>query len=190
MKLSTAFLKEKGKNRVSVKLDSRYAGYFPEQSNYSGRPLILLKFVYGMTNSGKLFSDGLTEWLLESGFIKSQLKIYIYYKYARYETKVVLLSYVEYCVYWYISETIGKCFVEILVKIFNVNFLGCACLFMSIKVSHMKVHYISVDQARYANLIVAKYLDNDTVKTSTKFYKTTLRYGMIFTKADASTGIE
>ena len=38
--------------------------------------------MYDMTNSGKLFSDELTEWLLEAGFIQSQCKMAIYYKYA------------------------------------------------------------------------------------------------------------
>ena len=50
----------------------------------------------------------------------------------------------------------------------------------------MKDHSISVDQARYATSIVAKYLDTTTVKSSTKFYNTTLPSYMIFTKADTS----
>ena len=64
------FLQEKVKNRVFVKWDSKYADYFPEYSNFFGRDLLLLKSMYGMNNSRKLFSDELTEWLLESGFIK------------------------------------------------------------------------------------------------------------------------
>ena len=55
-----AFLQEKVKNRVFVKLDSRYGDYFPEYSNYFGRTLKLLKSMYGITNSGKLFADKLT----------------------------------------------------------------------------------------------------------------------------------
>ena len=55
-----AFLQEKVKNRVFVKLDSRYADHFPEYSDYFGRYLRLLKSMYGMTNSGKLFADELT----------------------------------------------------------------------------------------------------------------------------------
>ena len=51
----------------------------------------------------------------------------------------------------------------------------------------MRYHSISVDQARYATSIVAKYLVTATIKASTKFYKTTLPPDMIFTKADAST---
>ena len=48
-----AFLPAKIKNIVFVNSDSRYADYFPEYSNYFGRSLILLKYMYGMTNSGK-----------------------------------------------------------------------------------------------------------------------------------------
>ena len=58
---------------------------------------------------------------------------------------------------------------------------------MSIRISLMNNHSISVNQARYATSIVAKYLDIATFNTSTKFYNTTLPYDMIFTKADAST---
>ena len=54
----------------------------------------------------------------------------------------------------------------------------------------MKNQYISVDQARYATSIVAKYLDTATVKLSTKFYKTIFPADMIFTKEDVSTSDE
>ena len=95
------FLQAKVKNRVFVNLDSRYTDYFPEYAKYFGRALRLLKSIYGMTNSGKLFADEFTEWLLEAGFIQSQCQMSIYYKYATYGSKIVVLSYVDDCVYWY-----------------------------------------------------------------------------------------
>ena len=49
--------------------------------------------MYGMTNSGKLFSDELTEWLLEAGFILSQCQMSIYYKYAPDGSKHFVLYY-------------------------------------------------------------------------------------------------
>ena len=55
--------------------------------------------MYGMTNYGKLFSDDSTDSLLESGFILSQCQISIYYRYAPDESKIVVLSYVDDCVY-------------------------------------------------------------------------------------------
>ena len=36
----------------------------------------------GITNSGNLIADELTEWLLEAGFMQSQCQMSIYYKYA------------------------------------------------------------------------------------------------------------
>ena len=77
-----AFLQAKVKNRFFVKLDIRYTDYFPEYAKYFGRAFRLLKSVYGMTNSGKLFADELIEWLLEAGSIQSQCQMYIYHKYA------------------------------------------------------------------------------------------------------------
>ena len=50
--------------------------------------------MYGITNSGKLFADELTERLLEAGFIQYQCQMSIYYKYAPDGSKIVLLSYV------------------------------------------------------------------------------------------------
>ena len=57
-----------------------------------------------MTNSGKLFADELTEWLIKEGFIQSQCQMSIYYNYATDGSKIVVLSYVDDCVYWYTNE--------------------------------------------------------------------------------------
>ena len=57
---------------------------------------------------------------------------------------------------------------ENLGKRFHVNFLGYAHWFMSIRISKMRDNYTSVDQARYATSIVAKYLDTVIVKINTK----------------------
>ena len=111
----------------------------------------------------------------------------IYYKYILDGTRIVVLSYVDECVFWYTSEAIGKWFVDTLGKIFHVNFLGYAHWFMSIRISQMKDHSISVDQDRYATSVVEKYLDTAIVKVSTTFYKTIFPADMIFTKEDVST---
>ena len=94
-----AFLQAKVKNRVFVILNMRYANYFPEYSQYFGRAMKLLKSMYGMTNSVKLFADELTEWLIEEGFMQSQCQMPIYFKYADDGSKIVVLSYVDDCVY-------------------------------------------------------------------------------------------
>ena len=61
---------------------------------------------------------------------------------------------------------------------------------MSIRISKMKYNSISLDQARYATSVVAKYLDTVTVKVITNFYKTKFPADMIFTKENVSTSDE
>ena len=114
----------------------------------------------------------------------------IYYKYAPDGSKIVVLYFFDDCIYWYTNEDLGKCFVDTLGKRFHVNSLEFSHWFMSIRISHLKDHFISVDQARYDTSIVAKYLDTATFKVSNKFYKTTLTADMIFTIEDVSTSDE
>ena len=75
-------------------------------------------------------------------------------------------------------------------KILYLIFLGYAHWLMSVRISQMNDHSISLDQARYANSVVAKYLDTATVKARTNLYKTTLPSDMTFTKYDTSTSDE
>ena len=116
--------------------------------------------------------------------------MYIYYKYAPDETKIVVLSYVDNFVYWYTSEGIGKWLVDTLGKRFHVKFLGFSHWFMSISISHLKDHSISVYHTRYANSVAAEYRDTATVKKSTNVYKTNFPSDIIFTKDDVSTSYE
>ena len=112
--------------------------------------------MFGMNNSGNLFADEITEWLIEAGFIQYQCQISIYYKYAPYGTKILVLSYADDYVYWYTSEDLVRWCVDTLGKRFNMNFLIYARWFMSIIISKMKDHSISVDEARYDTSIVEK----------------------------------
>ena len=61
-----------------------------------------------MNNSGKSFSDELTEWLIEAGFIQYKCQMSIYYKYTLDGTTIVVLYYVYDCVYCYTSEALVK----------------------------------------------------------------------------------
>ena len=139
-----------------------------------------------MTNTRKIFAYELTNWLIYvTGFKKPQYQMYIHYEYAPDGSKLVLLSYVDDCVYCYTPEEIGNWFVDIIGKRFHVNFLGCAHLFMSIRISQLKEYSISVDQYRYVAAVVSKYLDTATTKENTKYHKTTLPHDIGPPKEDA-----
>ena len=148
--------------------------------------MILLKSVYGITDYGKVFADDLTEWLLESGLIQYQCQMSICYNSSPDGKILFLKSYVDDCVYQYTYKDLRNWFVDNLVDIFYVNFLGYSHWFMSIDISHLRYHSISVDKTRYATSIVSKYFNTNTKKTCTEFYNTTIRSDMTFTKADAS----
>ena len=117
---------------------------------------------------------------------KYQFQMSMYYNYAPDVTKIVVLSYVYDCVYWYTYEYLGILFVDTLGKIFHVNLLVFSHWFMSIRISQLKDHSISLYQDGYATSVVDKYLNTSTVKKSKTFYKITLPYDLIFTKDDAS----
>ena len=77
-----------------------------------------------MTYSGKLFSEKLTNWMIdESGFKKSKSQMYVYNKYVPDDSKLVVLSYVYDCIHWYTTEEILKWFVDTPGNISHVNFL-------------------------------------------------------------------
>ena len=77
--------------------------------------------MYGMNNSGRLFSDELTNCFIdESWFKQLQCQISIYYNYAPYGSKLVVLSYVDDCIF----VELGNIFVDTLQKICHVKFPG------------------------------------------------------------------
>ena len=81
--------------------------------------------MYGITNSVKLFSGELNNWLIyDTVFKQSQFQISIYYKYAPGGSNLVVLSYFDDCLYWYTYEELVKCFMDSFGKIFHVKLLG------------------------------------------------------------------
>ena len=68
-----------------------------------------------------IFAKYLDTATVEEGFMLSQCQMSIYYKYAPDGSKIVVLSYVDYCVYWYTNEDLGKWFVDTLGKRFHVT---------------------------------------------------------------------
>ena len=88
----------------------------------------------------------------------------VYYKYVIDVSRLVVLSYVDDCVYWYTYAELGKWFLETLGKRFHVNIPGYTHWFTSIRRSQLKDHYMSVDQAIYDTYFFEKYQDNATIK--------------------------
>ena len=69
----------------------------------------------------------------------------------------------------YTYEELGKCFLDTIGKIFHVEFLGYSHYFMTISISQLKDHSISVDQDNYATSVVENDLDTATPKENKIF---------------------
>ena len=60
--------------------------------------------MHDMNNSGKLFFDEQTNWMInEAYFNQSKCQMSAYYKYSPYGSKLVVLYYAYDCVYFYKS---------------------------------------------------------------------------------------
>ena len=68
--------------------------------------------------------------------------------------------------WWYTYEELVKWFVDTLGKILHAKFLGYTHWLVSISISQLNDHSISVDQARYVTPAVEKYLGTSTIKES------------------------
>ena len=101
--------------------------------------MILNNSTYGINNPVKLFDDELINCVIDVvglNYLKYQMSIY--YKYSLDGSKLVMLSYIGDCVYWYTYEELGDLFVDTLGKIFHVKLLEYAHWFMSIRISKIK----------------------------------------------------
>ena len=69
--------------------------------------------MYGTTNYVNLVAYELTNCMVyDAGFKHSWCQIYIYYKYAPYGSRLVVLSYFDDYLYWYTYKEPGMVFLD------------------------------------------------------------------------------
>ena len=104
--------------------------------------------------------------------------------------KKIVVSYVYDCVSWYDYEALGKMVGGYSRKDIPYELLGILTLDHVNQSLSDEGPWYSCRSGCIRHLYYLKYVDTDTVKTSTKLYKTNLLSDMIFTKADAYTSDE
>ena len=109
-----------------------------------------------MTNSGKLFSDELTQWLLEAGLFNINVRCLsiIIMNHTGKQLFYLMLMIVSICIVMKLLENFCGYFREDI----PCELLGICTLVHVNRNFQMNDHSISVDYARYDNSIVAKYL--------------------------------
>jgi len=190
----SAYLQANMDRRVFVILPAHWATIFPEYKEWVGKPLRLLKSVYGISSAGRLWSEEWIGWLVKDcGFrqSKSDPALFIY---RRGRNVIVLISYVDDCAYFCTSDEMRRRFERKLKERFDCKILGQIHWFLQTRIRQEQDYSIILDQSRYAASMIARFLPNaEIVKPSDadcSKYLAPLPSGFVFTKEDRSVDIE
>ena len=158
-----AFLQTPVRSPVYVMIDKLVAEMVPEFKQYCGISLRLIKSMYGQTLSGKWWFLELLSYLIsdEMAFIQSDTDQTLFVREEEDGSFTKFMVYVDDGLYYNSgskAEFYRKQFEKELLQKFEVNFIGQAHWFLSMRIRRDIVGNISLDQSRYAINIAKKFL--------------------------------
>ena len=179
-----AFLQARMRSRVFITLPRVYGEIFPEFKAYCGRPVLLVKAMYGMTLSGKYWYEEFKEWLVSIGFNICPTCPVLFTRIEADGTLLRLIVYIDDCLYFSTSDVSREKFQKQLVDRFNVELQGQAHWYLAARISQDKDFNVTMDQSRYAKSIVTRYLDAAGVKKSNMPHGSILPMSLTLTSKD------
>jgi hypothetical protein len=180
-----AFLQANTRSRIFVTIPAVFGVLFPEYSKYCGIPLRLAMSIYGMTLSGKYWYLDLLEFLLSLNF-KPSKNIPCLFMLIGKKGKLFLLNYVDDMLYFGTHTEEVLWFENALKGQFNLEFLGQAHWYLATRINQLANFDIELDQSRYCQSLVKKYLDTVGTKKDTATHTTPLPSGFIPSTEDLS----
>jgi hypothetical protein len=181
-----AFLQAKVRSRIFVKIPAIYGSIFPEFQQYCGVPLRLLKSLYGMTLSGKYWYQDLMEFLVSIGFIQSTVIRCLFFKKFPDGSVIFLLNYVDDMLYYGNSDDTLLIFETKLSERFNLETKGQAHWYLATRITQLASYDIILDQTRYCNSILKKYLESVGCKNVSRKHTIPLPCDFVPTSEDCS----
>jgi hypothetical protein len=181
-----AFLQANVRGRIFVSLPKVYGDIWPEFKDYCGKPLRLIKSMYGMTYSGKYWYLDLKEWLHEEGFTQSRASPCFFCKVFPDGSYVKLIVYVDDKLFFGNNEATLQEFKDKLSKRFDVEFLGQAHWYLSARIHQDADFNVTLDQARYCKAIVNRFLEKAGAKKKPRFHSTILPADFVPSAEDCS----
>ena len=179
-----AFLQAPMRSRVLIKIPEFYGKVFPEFSKYCGTPLLLNKSMYGQTISGKNWYDELDEWLISEGFVRSYYCPAMYVRRNTDGSITKILNYVDDMLYFCTNGNEEKNFERDLGNRFRIELKGQASWYLSVRIKQDKSHNITIDQNRYVQSILRRFLDTAGVPETHRKVQTPLPFDFKSTKED------
>ena len=143
-----AFIQAKVRERVFVRLSDDLATVCPQYTHLIGRPLRLVRGLYGLTLSGKYWHVELNEFLIKQGFKQSKVDPCLMIRKEKDEKFIKLINYVDDMLYYGDSENTENQFVNELKSRFNVTDLGSAKWYLGVQLARKGMDYV-IDQSRY-----------------------------------------
>ena len=169
-----AYLQALMQTDVWIILPSYYASLFPKYKEYFGRPLKLKKSMYGQNVSGKNWYDELHQYLTSVGFIPSPSCPSMYVRRNKDGSMIKLLNYVDDMLYFCTNEEELKKFELDLAQRFRLELKGQASWYLSVRIQQDKNFDITIDQNRYVQSILRRFLDTARVPETQRHFFTPL----------------
>ena len=159
-----AFCQGTMQKRLFLRLPKEYVAHFPQYQEYFEEPILLAKSIYGTDFAHKVFSDDLTEWLLdneEMEFLASELDSSLFIHRSGDEF-VFLICYVDDCLYFGSSDQIEAKMGAMIKKKFKLELQGHAHWFLGTRIYREQDGSYIIDQETYAKHILTRYCGPDT----------------------------
>jgi hypothetical protein len=185
-----AYLQARCKSRIFIKFPASLSQAFPEFNKYFGRPLRLLKSMYGMTLSGKYWYQELQEYLLGQGFVQSTTIPCLFYKIYEDGSVIFLLNYVDDLLYYGTRITTIKIFEDHLLQRFDLQLMGQSHWYLSTRITQTTDYDIIIDQTRYCKSVLKRYLDSVGHPNNIQPHNTPLPLEFSPTTQDSSATLE
>ena len=185
-----AFLQAVARNQVFTMLPMEWKKLFPDLAKWFGFPLLLLKSLYGQTDSSKNWDQDQSEWLINDfGFRRCPGAMLIYI-YQSEDAFMYLINVVDNQLYFTNITGLRKEFEERLKKHFDVELMGQAHWYLQARLTQQQNHCVILDQSHYMALISSHFLpQHPTMQISEAdkhMYASPLRASFVPSKRDQS----
>jgi hypothetical protein len=164
---------------------------YPELHQWLGVPLRLRKSLYGDRVANLAWDETQSQWLTseEIGFTRLPSEGSIYIKRTDIGF-IVVLNAVDDQLYFATDKSIKEWFEKATRTRFDVQFMGQATWYLQSRITQHPDYSITLDQSRYAALIIQRYLNNTSDANITEQmklkYATPIPTTTTFTKEDCS----
>jgi hypothetical protein len=152
-----AFLQANTRSWIFVTIPAVFGILFPEYKAYCGIPLRLAMSMYGMTLSRKYWYLDLLEFLLSLNYKPSKNVPCLFILVGK-KGKIYLLNYVDDMLYFGTDNGEVLWFEQVLKSRFYLELLGQAHWYQATQINQLFNFDIELDQSRYCQSLVKKYL--------------------------------